>query len=316
MISTAVKPVYKQDIYQDNDAFSHGSRLVLGTSGLGGVWGPVDEQESIDCILYALENGILSMDSAPSYSRAEAFLGKALRQWKGEKPYISTKVGRLVAEKADEYHLDYTHEGMIRSVECSLETIGVEQVDLLFLHEPHLVPFERKDEIIETLRYIKEKGWARKIGVGGNPVDEFYPFLDSGLFEVVSGFTKMDACNMSAFEKDIPYFQQKGIAYYAASALHMGLLGRRYEEYCEQRPNNEWISNRDVDVAIKVKPIADELGIDIAELGLRYVLSVKEADRVVIGARKSYQVQNTIDFWQKGALSEEIFQKITDAIYH
>ncbi|PWJ37915.1 aldo/keto reductase [Sediminitomix flava] len=315
MISTIAKPTYQADVYQESKLFSHGTRLVLGTSGLGGVWGEVDEDESVGCILYALEHGILSLDTAPSYNRSQEFVGKALKQWDGEKPYISTKIGRLFAEKADDFNLDYSRDGMLRSMENSLETLGVDQVDLLFLHEPHLTPIAQKDEILETLNFIKEQGWTKKIGVGGNPTPEFYPFMESGLFEVISGFTKMDACNMSAFEKDIPLIQEKGHAYYAASALHMGLLGRRFDEYCKERPNNEWISNKDVDVAIKIKSIADELDIDLAEMALRYLMSVKEANRVVIGARKSDQIQTTVDYWRKGALSEEVFNRITDTIY-
>lgn len=71
----ALTPTYKADIYQ-SDFPGDGSRLVYGTSGIGGVWGPVDEQESIDCVLYALENGITSFDTSPSYGNAEFFLGK------------------------------------------------------------------------------------------------------------------------------------------------------------------------------------------------------------------------------------------------
>ena len=102
-------PTYKQDIYT-GEFPAHGSRLVFGTSGLGGVWGEVAESESIDCILYALENGITSFDTAPSYSDAELYLGKALQQWKGMKPFVSTKVGRKKADSAFDAKLDYIRE--------------------------------------------------------------------------------------------------------------------------------------------------------------------------------------------------------------
>ncbi|OHX66615.1 aldo/keto reductase [Flammeovirga pacifica] len=315
MINTLLKPTYLADVYKDHHSFSHGTRMVLGTSGLGGVWGPVDETESVDLILYALENNILSLDTAPSYNRAEEFVGKALKQWKGEKPFISTKIGRLFAEKADEFHLDYSRDAMLRSIETSLERLGVDAVDILFLHEPHMLPYDKKDDIIETLSLIKSKGYAKKIGVGGNPVPEFYPFFESGLFEVVSGFMKMDACNMSAFDTDIPYFQKNDIRYYAASALHMGLLGSRFDRLCDERPNNEWISNRDVDTAIKVKAIADENNIDLAGMSLRYLMSTIEADRIVIGARKTEQIKTTVDYWKQGGLTETVHNKITECIF-
>jgi aryl-alcohol dehydrogenase-like predicted oxidoreductase len=73
-----LKPSYKKDIYA-SDFTAKGSRLVYGTSGLGGVWGEVDEAESIDCLLYAFENGITSLDTSPSYSQSEKYVGKALK---------------------------------------------------------------------------------------------------------------------------------------------------------------------------------------------------------------------------------------------
>jgi aryl-alcohol dehydrogenase-like predicted oxidoreductase len=89
-----MKSTYKSDSYA-SDFPGKGSRLVYGTSGLGGVWGVVDPGESVDCLLYAFENGITTVDTSPSYSNSETYVGQALRRWTGTSPFISTKVGRL-----------------------------------------------------------------------------------------------------------------------------------------------------------------------------------------------------------------------------
>jgi L-galactose dehydrogenase len=157
MIDLAIKPTYKPNKDKQKEIFSHGTRIVLGCSGLGGVWGNQDFSESVDVILMALEAGIGSFDAAPSYNKAEHFLGQALKQWKGQKPYISTKVGRLFSERADEYDLDYTKDGMRKSLETSLERLGLESIDLLFLHEPQLVTAQQKDEIVDTLASFKRE---------------------------------------------------------------------------------------------------------------------------------------------------------------
>ena len=149
------RPTYKKDVFASTFP-AKGSRLVYGTSGLGGVWGEVDESESIDCLLYAFENGISSLDTSPSYSQAEKYVGLALQKWKHEQPFISTKVGRLQASSAFDVKLDYSNEGIRNSLKGSLDLLGVESVDLLFLHEPQWVPLERIDEIIETLQILKE----------------------------------------------------------------------------------------------------------------------------------------------------------------
>ncbi len=308
-----MKPTFKTDIRHEKN-FKKGSRLVYGTSGLGGVWGEVDEKESVGCLLYALEHGIMSYDSAPSYNRAEEFLGKALAQWKGEKPFVSTKVGRLPAEKADECYVDYSAATMRQSVERSLKCLGVEQIDLLFLHEPHLVPLEQMDDIMETLTSFKEEGLVAQLGVGGNPTDGFRPYITEANFSVVSGFLKMDACNLSAFEKDVPHFQKEKVSYYAASSLHMALLGARFETYCADPPNNEWITNKDVAISKKINAIAKEQGISLPSLAQRYLFSVEEADRIVMGARKTEQIKASLEDWKAGGVEKDLFDQITETI--
>ncbi|MEM9985727.1 MAG: aldo/keto reductase [Bacteroidota bacterium] len=307
------RPTYIED-YSTSPAFNGESRLVYGTSGLGGVWGPVQEAESINAILYALENGILVFDTAPSYANAELYLGKALRQWQGPRPFVSTKVGRLKSLDAYETKLDYSPEGMARSMENSLETLGLDQVDLLFLHEPHLVPIPDLEAILATLKGFKDAGLTLRLGVGGNPSKEFLPYITPENFDVVSGFLRMDACNLSVFDGEIQQYQSAGIAYYAASALHFSLLGNRYESYQKEVPDGTWITQADLDNAKQVKSLADELGMPLPTLAQRYLFSIAEADRVVMGARTLKQIQATMADWKLGKLPEDIFNQVTEII--
>lgn len=308
------KPTYIKGDYQKSSFFSGQSRLVCGCSGLGGVWSPVEESVAVEAMMYALERGVRVFDTAPSYNMSQTYLGKALRQWKGEKPFISTKVGRLKAEKADDCIVDYTPETMRKSVHESLEVLGIDKIDLLFLHEPHLVPVEKMDEIMDCLQSFKKEGIVGMLGIGGNPIERFYPHMIKDNFDVLSGFLKMDACNLSGFEKDIPQIREENIGYYAASALHMGLLGRRLDMYNEDRPNNEWITNLDVDTAMKTNEIAKKHNIPLSRLALRYLFSMEEADRVVVGPHTQVQLADLLDAWDEGVLSEDIFNEITENI--
>ena len=118
-------------------------RLALGTAGLGGIWGPVDEGESIATILYGLEQGIDVLDTAPCYQQAECYVGKALRQWRGKRPIVSTKVGRF----ADSH--DYSPAAIRQSVKRSLDIVGLDCIDLLFVHEPEFVPAAQRTALID-----------------------------------------------------------------------------------------------------------------------------------------------------------------------
>lgn len=308
-----MRPTYiKNDI--SLTSFSNGGRLVCGTSGFGGVWGEVNGEESVNGILYALANGVRTFDTAPSYANAEIYLGMALKQWEGEKPFISTKIGRLRGESAFDCKTDYTTSRMEQSLHESLRKLGLTKVDLLFLHEPHLVPLREMDRILTALHDFKSQGLCDLIGVGGNPTDEFRPFIKKENFDVISGYLKMNACNLSAFEKDVPSIKEEGLRYYAASPLHFALLGNRYDQYVADPSGKDWLLPSDLDNARKVKALADEHDIPLSTLSQRYLFSIAEADRVVVGARNMAQIQATLKDWQLGILPEELFNAITDII--
>lgn len=308
------KPTYIQDDYKSSHKFNGGSRLVLGTAGLGGVWGKVEGRESVEAILHALEQGVEVIDTAPSYYKAQQYVGEALRKWNGELPFISTKVGRLQAEKADEVYLDYSTDGMRKSIEESLELLSVDFIDLLFLHEPQLVPIVEIDSIMETLQSFQDEGIVGMLGIGGNPVDDFWPYVKKENFDVVSSFLKMDACSLEGLKHDIPKFKDEDIAVYAASSLHMGLLGSKFSEYVEKPPNNEWIRQDHINNAIKVKQIAQQNNMSLADISLRYLFSMKEADRVVIGPGTMEEVRESLSIWQEGPLDKKIFEQVTEVL--
>jgi aryl-alcohol dehydrogenase-like predicted oxidoreductase len=308
-------PTYTADIY-NSDFPGHGSRLVCGTSGLGGVWGKVDEQESVDTMLFALENGITSFDTAPSYGNAEVWLGKALAQWSGTRPFVSTKIGRLKADTAFDARLDYSIEGMRNSMMRSLDLLQLESVDLLFLHEPQWVPLDRFAEIMELLFSFREAGYVKMLGIGGNPPPSFMPFVTAGYFSVISSFTKMDACNLSAFKEILPVTIPEKIFFYAASSLHFGLLGSRFAEFMANgnKGFEENISLQDIQTAGVVAELAKKNGMPLPEMAQRYLFSVQEASRVVMGARNLTEIEATVDYWKKGALPEPLFEEITRCI--
>lgn len=308
-------PTYKADIFQ-SDFPGQGSRLVCGTSGLGGVWGKVDEAESIDSILYALENGISSFDTAPSYGNAELYLGKALARWQKETPFVSTKIGRLQADTAFDARLDYSINGMRDSLMRSLDLLQLDAVDLLFLHEPQWVPVDRIEEILDLLLSFQEAGYTKMLGIGGNPSPAFAPYINQKYFRVISSFTKMDACNLSAFHDILPVTIPQKIFFYAASSLHFGLLGSRFEQFtAEGNAGFESnVSSTDIETATLVNQLAANNGLSLTELSLRYLFSIAEADRVVAGARTIQELTDTIASWKKGALPETLFNEVTGMI--
>ena len=70
----STKPTYIKGDYRKSKFFNNESRLVLGCSGLGGVWRPIEEKDAVETMMFALEKGVRVFDTAPSYNKSQLFL--------------------------------------------------------------------------------------------------------------------------------------------------------------------------------------------------------------------------------------------------
>jgi aryl-alcohol dehydrogenase-like predicted oxidoreductase len=78
-------------------------------------------------------------------------------------------VGRLRSFARNEGYYDLSADGMQRSVEQSLEALGLSTLDIFFLHDSPMIEEANVAQVIETMLALKEKGYTKKIGIGGNP---------------------------------------------------------------------------------------------------------------------------------------------------
>lgn len=290
------------------------SRCVLGTTGLGGVWGKIVPEDSVKAILMALENGITCIDTAPAYGDAESFIGAALNQWEGEKPQISTKVGRLKSYSATEGLYDYSNDGMERSVENSLKVLGIPRIDILFLHEPDAMPQENVERILEKLAQFKKEGYTNKIGLGGNSPAWFNKYITGDVFDVVMEYNRLNVCCTDALYSSVPDCKSKSINFYAASPLYMGLLGNRFEEFTALPPG--WLKKSSIEKAGQAKIIADRHQVSLSSLAHRFLLSIPEKFKIVIGPKDPCQLSQSVIDFKEGPLPEKIFEEIKNLKNH
>lgn len=287
-------------------------RIILGTAGIGGVWGKVDTNTSINTILTAFENGISAIDTAPAYGDAELFVGKALKQWQGPMPQISTKVGRLKSYASDVGIYDYSPQGIERSVVNSLKTLDINFIDLLFLHEPNEMKENQVQGVLEKLQELKRKGYIGKIGIGGNSPIWFEKYITPDVFEIAMEFNRLDACCINAFHTSLPKYQSSKIEYYAASPLHMGLLGCHFDLFVNNPPN--WLAKHDIENAKKVHDIAMKHRLQLPSLAHRFLLTVPGISKIVIGASDSGELQKTLADIKGGTLSKMLYLEIINKL--
>jgi aryl-alcohol dehydrogenase-like predicted oxidoreductase len=285
-------------------------KLVLGTASLGGVWSKVNPKESVDTILYALERGIKRIDTAPAYHNSELYLKEALNKWEGERPFISTKVGRLHSTSANEAILDYSISGMDNSLKASLDLLG--KVDLLFLHEPEKVDPKNIDRVVGFLKSQKDNNTVKFIGLGGYVTKDYHPYIDSGVFDYVMNYNNVNAACIDGLRKDIPFFKKNGLKTYQGSVLHMGLLGNRFLKYQQSPPS--WIPDSVIQNAKRASGFANENKMELSTFAHRFTMSLPEIDFVVLGPRNLNQLKRSLNDFTMGKIDSRLIENYIDQI--
>lgn len=169
-------------------------RLSFGCSGLAGMYKPVSTSEAYHVLDKAWENGIRYFDTAPHYGNgmSEHRLGSFLRDKEGW--LLSTKVGRVLsptrnpAAVVNGFHnslpfdqrFDYTYDGIMRSVEGSFNRLGLNRIDILYVHdigEPQVGTdtIEHRSNLLDSgtraLEQLKRQGIVGAVGLGVNTVE-------------------------------------------------------------------------------------------------------------------------------------------------
>lgn len=166
-------------------------KLGLGTAPLGNMFREVPEEEAIETIDTAWNQGIRYFDTAPFYGAglAEMRLGEALSKYNRDDYFLSTKVGRVVEDETEEKEgmfeygrknkltNDYSEDAMLRSIEQSLERLKTDRLDFLYVHD--VSPDFHGDEWVSqisiarkgafrALTRLREEGVIKSWGLGVN----------------------------------------------------------------------------------------------------------------------------------------------------
>ena len=156
--------------------------LGLGGGPLGGLFSPVPAETAHAVVERSWGHGIRLFDVAPLYGhgRAERFVGDVLSTKPRDEFVLSTKVGRLLrAEAAGQPSdfaetegvgpvFDFSRSGIRRSLEESLERLGLDRVDIVYVHDPDDHLEQALAEAQPELERLRDEGVVRAIGVGTN----------------------------------------------------------------------------------------------------------------------------------------------------
>ncbi len=235
------------------------TKLGFGGVGLGQRVGPISERQAEDTLRAALDAGIGYFDTSPWYGHclSEHRTGYVLRTQPRDSFALSTKVGRLFfrPENPDhfstapwhdglpfDYRFDYTAEGIRRSYEDSLHRLGVNRVDLLFVHDldARLEDDNRHTSGVggiagaieqldsgggwQELADMRARGEISGIGFGINDpgfIPRFVERFDPDMFLVAMPYTLMD---QPALDVDLPLCAENNIGIVIGSVFSSGIV--------------------------------------------------------------------------------------------
>ena len=195
------------------------TRLGMGTAPIGNLYVPLDDAEAIATVQRSYENGIRFFDTAPLYGTGEAErrLGVALRGVPRDEVIIQTKVGRIIRPDRSIY-FDYSRDGVLKSLEDSLERLGMDRVDILLVHDPDYENAEvhhrqSLDEAFPALLDLRAQGVIGAVGAGMNQWEmewEFAKNVDVNCFLLAGRYTLLEQTSLDFLdwctENDVSIF--------------------------------------------------------------------------------------------------------------
>ncbi|MBO9595122.1 MAG: aldo/keto reductase [Niabella sp.] len=287
------------------------SEMAFGTVALGLPYGLGIEHESqllpedqaIQLLQTALDQGVNFFDTARQYGKSEALLGRAFRQRRQE-VIIATKCAHL---RQGGHTLPAEKElaaAIERSLGESLDALQTGYVDLLMLHDGD-EEMIRHNGIKKIFERYKKEGVIRATGVSTYTPRETKAVMDSGAWDVVQvPFNLMDQRQAVLFEE----LEQQGMGIVIRSVLLKGLLSERAEAL---HPALTEVARHIAAYA----PLVNASGLRLPQLATKFVLSFPQVSSVLVGIDRMEYLREALDTVAGKALEPEFFEQARNAAF-
>jgi D-threo-aldose 1-dehydrogenase len=278
-----------------------GLRLGLGCAPLGGLYEQVSDEEARTVVDRAWERGLRLFDTAPLYGSglSERRVGAALRDRPRDEFVLSTKVGRLLrAGRTPDGPFkgapplgpvfDFSFDGALRSLDESLERLGLDRVDVALIHDPDDHFAEAIAGAYAALERLRSEGVVRAIGVGMNQSELLARFAretDVDCFLLAGRYTLLDR---GALAELLPLCLERGIAVLAGGVFNSGVLaGGATFDYEPAQP----------EVLERVRRLADvcaRWNVPLAAAAVQFPLRHPAISSVLVGCRSAAEVEENV----------------------
>ncbi|MFI5692194.1 aldo/keto reductase [Kribbella sp. NPDC051586] len=279
------------------------SELGLGLASIGGMFAAVPQQQAVATIDRAWELGVRLFDTAPvyGYGVSEQRAGLALRGRPRADFVLCTKVGRLIEPGGPDLQpiwaeppaglgprLDYSYAATIRSLEMSLERMGIDRIDILHIHDPDLDYLTASTEAFRALTELRGRGTIGAISLGVNYADVAARFLREvrgvDCVLLAGRFTLLD---QTGEDELLPLCEKLGVAVLAAGVFQGGVLADTADgaPHGYERVPKEVLRRIDV-----LRELCGAYDVPLLAAAVQFPLTHPAVPAVVVGARSPREI--------------------------
>jgi aryl-alcohol dehydrogenase-like predicted oxidoreductase len=289
---------------------------AIGGSGWQFAWGSQDDNESIAAIHRALELGVNWIDTAAVYGlgHSEEVVGRALKEWRGSRPYVFTKCG-LRGDANAEVQKVLTADSIRGEVEDSLRRLSVDVIDLCQIHWPPDPDSPELEEGWSTLADLKREGKVRWIGVSNFNVRQLR--RAQTIAPVTSLQPRYSLVHREIEDEILPYCTSQGIGVIVYSPMASGLLtGAMTRERAAKLPKDDWRKNhpdftepqlsRNLELVQRLQEIARRHNRSTGEVAIAWTLHNPAVTGAIVGARNAGQAEGVMRAGELRLTDEEV----------
>ncbi|WP_244296888.1 aldo/keto reductase [Paenarthrobacter nitroguajacolicus] len=280
-------------------------KLGFGGAGIGNLYRAIPDGEALATVLAAWDAGIRYFDTAPHYGLglSEQRLGAVLRDKPRNEFIISTKVGRLLepnssgGQDPEGFDVpattrrvwDFSEAGIRRSIEDSLERLGLDHVDIAYLHDADVHDLQAGiSQGLPALEKLRDEGVVRAIGVGLNSAEaalECVEAADLDLVMLAGRYTLLEQPSVPLLERCVE--RRTGVV--NVGAYNSGLLARP-EVPDDAHYNYNQAPPTVLARARRLAAACRDFGVDLPTAALQFPLRHPAVVNVTVGATSPEQV--------------------------
>ena len=295
--------------------------LALGCAAAGNLYEAVPDDVWQGVVPAAWAAGIRYFDVAPHYGLglAERRLGAALDGRPRDELVISTKVGRVLRPRPNpagdrdagmfdvpadyERVLDYTRDGVLRSLEASLQRLGVDRVDILFVHDPDDYYAAALDEVFPTLEELRGQGVIRSYGAGMNQSAMLARFVERTDLDIVMLAGRYTLLEQGALADLLPLCLARDVSVVAAGVFNSGILAMDRPDRSAHY-NYETVDPDVLSRAVQIADVCARHDVPLPAAAMAFVSAHPAVRTLCLGVRTAEQVQRNIDLLAREVPSE------------